>query len=272
MASVGTPGGGTATIEPDGRIRYVPLTDVVGTDTFGYTVSDGAGGTDDGTISVTITNVNDRPVAAPKAVTTAYQTAVPVTMSGSDVETCNLQFQVVTPPAHGTLGSPSNVLCVTLLPPYSDTSKITYTPAAGYSGADGFTYRVSDGTSWSDPAAVAITVTSPNLVHIADIDASKNIKSSSWATTLTFTVHKASHAVQNNATVTGTWSNGATGTATCKTGAAGTCKLSKSGLPRATTSVTFTVTGITVAGGAHDPTANHDPETDSNGTVIVIAQ
>ena len=41
-------------------------------------------------------------------------------MTGADVETCDLTFQIVTAPAHGSLGGISNKICVTLLPPYSD--------------------------------------------------------------------------------------------------------------------------------------------------------
>ena len=142
VTSVAAPALGSAALQPDGTIRYTPLANYYGADSFGYTVSDGAGGTDTATVSITVTAVNDVPVAVAKSVTTAYQTAATVTMSGSDVETCDLTFQVVTPPAHGTVGAPSNVLCVTLLPPYADSSKIVYTPTAGYSGP-GFVH-VSD--------------------------------------------------------------------------------------------------------------------------------
>ena len=136
VSAVSAPALGAVALQPDGKVRYTPPSNYSGVNSFGYTVSDGAGGTDTGSVSVTVSAVNDAPLAANKSVTTAYGTAVSVTMTGSDVETCDLTFQVVTPPAHGSVGSPSNVLCVTLLPPYADSSKITYTPAAGFSGAE----------------------------------------------------------------------------------------------------------------------------------------
>jgi hypothetical protein len=36
--------------------------------------------------------------------------------------------------------------------------------------------------------------------------------------------------------------------------------------------VTFIVTGVTSAGSTYNPAANHDPDGDSTGTSIVIAQ
>ena len=39
------------------------------------------------------------------------------------------------------------------------SGKVTYTPTAGYSGTDSFTYTVSDGKGGSASASVAVTVT-----------------------------------------------------------------------------------------------------------------
>jgi hypothetical protein len=272
VSAVTAPAFGTAVIQGDGTIGYTPAADYSGSDTFSYTVSDGAGGTDTGIVTVNISAVNDVPLAANKTATTPYGTAVTVTLTGSDVETCDLTFQVLTPPAHGTVGTPSRILCVTLLPPYADSSKIVYTPAAGFSGSDSFTYRTSDGSQWSAPATVAITVNAPTLLHAGDLDGTRTIKSSSWTATMTVKVHNAGHAIVSGVTVTGVWSNGATGTVTCKTSSAGTCSIAKSSIPKTTASVTFTVTGMTLKASVYDGAANHDPETDSTGTAIVIRQ
>ena len=51
----------------------------------------------------------------------------------------------MTGPAHGTLGAFTGAVA-------------TYTPTAGYVGADSFTFKVTDGTSTSTAATVSITV------------------------------------------------------------------------------------------------------------------
>ena len=68
----------------------------------------------------------------------------------------------------------------------------------------------------------------------------------------------------------GAWSGGATGNAQCVTGANGTCTLTKSNLARTVASVTFTVSNLTQSGYTYTPSANHDPDGDSNGTSILV--
>jgi hypothetical protein len=216
---------------------------------------------------MTISAVDDLPVAADKTVTTAYQKAVSVTMTGSDAETCNLTFQIVTPPAHGTLGTPSSIACVSA-PPTSDSSKVTYTPASGFSGADSFSYRVSDGVQWSTPATVSITVAPAPRVHVGDIDQSRLNYAAKWTAIATVRVHTEAEAGRSGVTVAGTWSDGATATGTCKTTTGG-CQI-KLDLPKTTATVRFTVTSLTYAGHVDDPAANHDPDGDSDGTTIVV--
>jgi subtilisin family serine protease len=270
-STVSAPDLGSVAIAPDGKIVYTPPPNYFGPDSFSYTVSDGNGGSASASVSVNVASVDDAPTAAPKTATTKYQTAVTVALTGSDVETCDLQFQVVTPPAHGTLGSLSSVLCVTLLPPYSDSSKVKYTPAAGWSGNDQFTYRTRDGVLWSAPATVTITTTPAVQLHVGDLDGTKTVQTSSWTAKVTIRVHDAAEASISGVTVTGVWSNGATGTGTCKTASTGLCTLQKQSIPKTTRNVTFTVTGLTFAPtGIYSPAANHDPEVDSTGTVIVV--
>ncbi len=161
--------------------------------------------------------------------TTNYQTAVTVTMTGADTETCDLTFTIVTQPAHGTLGSIGSKLCVTLLPPYADGATVNYTPAAGYSGPDSFTYRTSDGQATSSPATVSITVNPAVALHIGDLDGSRTLQSKSWTAKVVLRADNAAHATVSGVTVTGAWSAG--GTASCKTASNGTCSVSKASSP-----------------------------------------
>jgi subtilisin family serine protease len=263
---------GSSAIAPDGTIVYTPPPNYFGADAFSYTVSDGQGGTASAAVSVSISSVNDIPTAAMASATTKYQTATTVTLSGSDVETCNLTFQIVTPPAHGTLGYMSAVMCATLLVPYSDSAKTKYTPAAGWSGMDQFTYRTSDGTQWSPPATVTVTTSPPVMLHVGDLDGVKTVQTSTWTVKVTIRVHDGAEASMSGVTILGVWSGvGISGTGTCKTNSSGVCTVPKTQIPKTTTSVTFTVTGLTFTPtGIYEPSANHDPEADSNGTAITV--
>ncbi|WP_224241656.1 Ig-like domain-containing protein [Hyalangium gracile] len=130
------------------KLTYVPGQNYNGSDSFTFTVSDGQATSAPATVSITITPVNDTPVASAQSVTTPEETAKAIVLSGSDPENDPVTFTVVSGPSHGTLtGTPPNV---------------TYTPAANYSGPDSFTFAVSDSTGTSAPGTVSITVTPVN--------------------------------------------------------------------------------------------------------------
>ena len=69
-------------------------------------------------------------------------------LRGTDPQGGALTYTVVTQPAHGTLSGTA--------------PNLTYTPTAGYVGADSFTFRVNNGVMDSIPATVSITVTAAN--------------------------------------------------------------------------------------------------------------
>jgi hypothetical protein len=101
--------------------------------------------------------VNAAPTAVAAAVVTREGAPVSVTLEGRDAESCELQFEIVTPPAAGTLGGLDGQSC-TAGQPNVDRVTVTYTPAAGYAGADQFGFRVFDGALWSAPATISVTV------------------------------------------------------------------------------------------------------------------
>ncbi len=61
VLDVSVPANGTASINPDGTVQYVPDNDFRGVDTFTYTVGDGHGGTDVATVTVDVTPLNQPP-------------------------------------------------------------------------------------------------------------------------------------------------------------------------------------------------------------------
>ena len=90
-----------------------------------------------------------RPIASDQSVSTNEDTAAPITLTASDLDSPTLTFSIVTGPNHGSLtGTPPNV---------------NYTPFANYNGTDGFTFKATDSDSLdSNIATVSITVNAVN--------------------------------------------------------------------------------------------------------------
>ena len=130
-------------------VVYMPTGEYSGPDSFTFRVNDGAADSNIATVSITVTPVNDPPVALNGSATTAEDIAVTITLGGSDVEGVTLTYAVVNGPAHGTLGAVNG-------------NSVTYTPAANFNGTDTFTFRANDGASNSTVAVVTITVTPVN--------------------------------------------------------------------------------------------------------------
>jgi len=133
-------------------VSYTPNSNFFGTDTFTYTISDGHGGTDTATVNVTITNVNDAPVATNDNYVTNSNTTLNVAAPGvlsndNDIDGPSLSavYVAASGPSHGTLSLSGN-------------GSFSYAPSANYSGPDSFSYRAFDGSDYSNVATVTITV------------------------------------------------------------------------------------------------------------------
>ena len=142
---VAGPTHGTLALQPDGRFTYTPAANYNGPDGFTYKANDGTADSGVATVSLNVIPVNDVPAPNPQAVTTAEDTAVAITLSGSDVDGDVLGYTVASGPAHGTLGGTA--------------PNLLYTPAADYHGPDAFVFGVDDGHGGMATATVAITVT-----------------------------------------------------------------------------------------------------------------
>jgi VCBS repeat-containing protein len=160
---VSGPAHGTLTLNPDGSFTYTPAENFCGEDSFTYKAYDGELYSNVATVRITVTCVNDAPVAQDDSYTTDEDTPLLVPAPGIlgndyDVDGNELLTSVlVSGPAHGTL---------TLNPDGS----FTYTPAENFCGEDSFTYKAYDGELYSNVATVRIVVTCVNDAPVARDD------------------------------------------------------------------------------------------------------
>jgi len=127
------------------NVTYTPTGSYSGSDLFTFTATN-AGGSSTGTVNITVSPAPVIPVAQSQSVTVAFQTATAITLVAGGGDGNPLTYSIATTPAHGTLSAVSG-------------ANVTYTPAAGYVGADAFTFTAKDGTSTSPAATVSINVT-----------------------------------------------------------------------------------------------------------------
>ena len=161
LTLVSTPGTGTVSINLDGvSVDYTPSADFNGTEVITYTVSDGTD-TATGTLTVTVTPVNDAPEAIADTATVSEDsatTSIDVIANDTDVDLGNiLSLTTVSTPGTGTVS-------INL-----DGVSVDYTPSADFNGTEVITYTVSDGTDTAT-GTLTVTVTPVNDAPVAVAD------------------------------------------------------------------------------------------------------
>jgi hypothetical protein len=160
----GTLGGAGATL------TYTPDDDYHGPDSFTYTAFDGVLTSAPALAAISVTPVNDAPVAIVTIATTSEDTSVPIALTGTDVDGDTLSFAVADAPARGAVViTGANAL---------------YVPTANLHGADSFTFTVSDGTATSAPATVSIAVAAVPDAPVAQAQTANAVEDQPLALTL----------------------------------------------------------------------------------------
>ena len=137
----------------NGSFRYIHNGGETTTDTFNYSVSDGEFTTELVFVTVSISPVNDLPLAIDKSVsTTEGGTISTLPFEGTDIETADneLKFKLSTAPTHGKVTQ--NV----------SSGVFSYTHDGSETTTDSFTYQANDGTDFGPQATVTVAIQSVN--------------------------------------------------------------------------------------------------------------
>lgn len=138
-------------------VIFTPTAGFSGTDTFTYTVSDGTD-TATGTVTVTVVAVgNEAPVAVDDTVNVRTDTSKTIAVLANDTDPNgdSLRVSATTAPAHGSLVVNAD-------------NTITYTPTAGFTGSDTFTYTAQDPLGATDIGTVNVTVKTRAVIDFFD--------------------------------------------------------------------------------------------------------
>jgi hypothetical protein len=130
------------------NLTYTPTLNYYGPDSFKYTASDGLATSVEATVTITISPVNDNPVANPDLAftSTGVPAVVNVLSNDTDVENDTLTITSVQSPT-------PNGGTVTFLGP-----NITHVAMIGFTGPDTFTYTISDGNGGTATGSVTVFV------------------------------------------------------------------------------------------------------------------
>ena len=153
LHAVGEAVSGTTTLDSN-SVLYTPLPNIHGVDVFTYTVTDSEGAYATTHVTVTVTPVDDLPVANDDSVNTPADTARYIFALANDVDVDGqtLSMLAVSTPPHGA----ANIVDYLIL----------YTPTLAFNGLDTFTYTISDGglTAWAN---ITVAVGNPNSPPVA---------------------------------------------------------------------------------------------------------
>jgi VCBS repeat-containing protein len=165
------PAHGTVTLLPDGNFTYTPTANFSGSDSFTYRASAGTPSlTSDATVTITVTPVNDPPVAVNDTAATTVDQLLVVPAPGvlandTDVDSGDSKTVVAVNGLAAAVGTQITLPSGALLAMQPDGS-YWYDPhgqfgylAVGQSATDTFSYTMRDRAGATSSAQVAITIT-----------------------------------------------------------------------------------------------------------------
>jgi sugar lactone lactonase YvrE len=151
------------------NLTYTPNSNFHGTDSFTFKVNDGILDSDEKIVSVTVSPINDTPLAGNDIQTTLNEdTSGIITLVGQDVDEDTLSYSIITNPTSGVLSG--------IAP------NLTYTPNSNFHGTDSFTFKVNDGILDSIGETANLTIFPINDIPTANAGDDQSVDSSSTVT------------------------------------------------------------------------------------------
>jgi len=261
---------GVAVANEDGTITFTPTENWNGPARFDYEVSDGFL-TDSEPVTVNVLAVNDAPTVVADTSATDFQTAVIIAVSANDSDVEGNTF------AADSVGTPANGTAV-----LEGDGTVTYTPNAGFTGEDGFTYASTDseGARTTDGTVVVNVGMNPNSAPVAVDDESSADDGASVVISVLANDTDANEGATLSVTAI---TQPADGEGTATDNGDGTVTYTAPAGFEGTATFTYTVsdgelsdTGsvsvvVTIPAGNHAPTAMDDSESGADEEAVVIS-
>lgn len=148
---VTAPASGALTLNGNGTFTYVPVLNFYGVVTFVYNACDAANACDQATVTITVTNVNDAPIAVNDSFTITEDGVLggSVALNDSDPDGGILTYSIQTGAANGIINMTS-------------AGSFSYSPAPNYNGLEQIIYNVCDAQGLCDQGTLFITVVPVN--------------------------------------------------------------------------------------------------------------
>ena len=177
---VSTVTNGSLTLSANGAFSYIPSLNFNGADSFTYEVIDGNGGSTQGTVTLTVSAVNDLPIAVADAYSINEDIVLNISATDAnnllkndiDVDGDTLSVSLISGTSNGLLSLNSN-------------GAFSYTPDLNFSTADSFVYQVSDGNGGTAQATVTLTVNAVNDLPVAVDDSYSFAEDFTWVRAVT---------------------------------------------------------------------------------------
>ncbi|GAC22237.1 Ig-like domain-containing protein [Paraglaciecola arctica] len=136
---------GNVTITAENQLAYQSKADFIGQDKVIYSVSDGNGGTDSSTVSMTV-YANDAPIAQNDSANTNDRTSIIIDVLANDSDVDGDDLTIVS----ASVDEGSVII--------NQDNTLTYKPSSGFSGSTTIDYNVDDGQGGQASATVTVDI------------------------------------------------------------------------------------------------------------------